>query len=39
MSKNLEEEYQNITEEKNIPNLNEITDTESFFLIQHHLKN
>ena len=28
-SKNLIEEYQNITEEKNIPNLNKITNTES----------
>ena len=29
--KNLREEYQNISEENNIPNLNEITNTESFF--------
>ena len=29
--KNLREEYQNITEEKNIPNLNEITNTEKNF--------
>ena len=31
-SKNLIAEYQNITEEKNISNLNKITNTESIFL-------
>ena len=30
--KNLSEEYQNITEEKNIPNLNKITNTEDNFI-------
>ena len=37
-SKNLIAEYQNITEEKNISNLNKMTNTESIFLVQRNLK-